>query len=266
MLDKTDASDASAEVVNSQFNNQIDNQNNNQTISVVHPPQYEGPEPAAEDFLPMPKRVPSVFEKMPRQGSAFPGAVLFALMTIASMLRWNHPDFTRMFEITRVSLLERHEHWRLFTALMGHGDMAHLLHNLPVFLFFAWILHGYFGLLASVVAPLMIGAISNAITVYFYDDHVRLLGASGMIYGMAALWLVLYVQFDRKNWWVKRIMRAVGFSLLVLFPQTYDPKISYLAHLSGFVCGLVIGGMMVPYMKKWSPVAILEREARERLI
>jgi rhomboid protease GluP len=142
----------------------------------------------------------------------------------------------------------------MLTAVFVHGDMEHLLHNVPVYLFFAWILQGYFGSLASVVLPLMIGFLSNGVTVFFYDDQVHLLGASGMIYGMVALWLMLYIHFDRKSWWVKRVGRAVGFSLLVMFPETYEPKVSYLAHFTGFTCGLILGWVSMPLIRRWAPI------------
>ena len=132
--------------------------------------------------------------------------------------------------------------------------MEHLLHNVPVYLFFAWILQGYFGLLVSVILPLVIGFLSNGLTVYFYDDHVRLLGASGMIYGMVAMWLMLYVHFDQKAWWVKRVGRAIGFSLLVMFPQTYDPKVSYLAHFTGFALGLLLAWIAMPIIRRYGPI------------
>jgi membrane associated rhomboid family serine protease len=210
--------------------------------------------PAAEDFLPTPRRRPRGFEVMPGADSLWGGAILIFLMTAASLLSWSMSAWSDVFVITRAQVLGDHQYWRLFTAILGHGDIPHLAHNLPVYLFFAWILQGYFGWMASLLLPLLIGILSNGLTVYFYDDHIRLLGASGMIYGMVSLWLSLYVRYDRGVWWVKRVMRSAGFSLLVLFPQTYDPKISYLAHLTGFLCGLVLGVAFGGLIGRGSPV------------
>lgn len=216
----------------------------------------EGPDyvPAPEDFLPTPKPPLRAFERMPRQGSALPGAVFVVLMTGMSILRWRTPDRFGDLDVTRQSILELHQYWRTVTAIFVHGDMGHLLHNVPVYLFFAWILQGYFGLLASVALPLVIGILANVLTVYFYEDQVRLLGASGMIYGMVAMWLLLYVYFDRGAWWVKRVGRAVGFSLLVMFPQSYDPKVSYLAHFTGFTLGFVLAWLSIPLLRKTAPI------------
>ena len=210
--------------------------------------------PEPEDFLPAPRRPLTAFEKMPRQGSLLPGAVFVALMTAASLLRWWQPDKYDYFDVSRAQIFTDGQYWRLISAIFGHGDMQHLAHNVPIYLFFAWILQAYFGFLASVILPVASGIISNALTIYFYEDHVRLLGASGMIFAMVALWLVLYVRIDRGAWWVKRVMRAVGFSLLVLFPQTYEPRVSYLAHLTGFLCGAVFGVLFTKVIVKYAPV------------
>lgn len=212
-------------------------------------------DPPPEDFAPTPPKVPGKFEVKPPAGSAIPGAFLVFLMTLSSLLSWQWPERFNLFQVSRAELFRDGQVWRIFSALLGHGDFEHLFHNLPVFIFFAWILQGYFGLLASLILPILIGALSNVITVYFCDERVHLLGASGMIYGMVALWLVLYVRFDRGQWWAKKVLRAVGFSLLVLVPQTYDPTVSYLAHFSGFIIGLGLGLIFLPVFEKTAPVA-----------
>jgi membrane associated rhomboid family serine protease len=219
---------------------------------VVEEPMDDPPKP--EDFLPTPRQKPRGFEVMPKASSLWAGSIFVALMTAASLCSWSIDAWSTVFSVTRAQILEHQQYWRLVTAILGHGDIPHLAHNLPVYLFFAWILQGYFGWTASVLLPLVIGVLSNGLTVYFYDDHIRLLGASGMIYGMVALWLTLYVRFDRQVWWVKRVMRSAGFSLLVLFPQTYDPKISYLAHFTGFLCGLILGWVCGGVIGRRSPV------------
>jgi hypothetical protein len=76
------------------------------------------------------------------------------------------------------------------------------------------------------------------------------------------------VRFDRQVWWVKRVMRSAGFSLLVLFPQTYDPKISYLAHFTGFLCGLVLGAVCGGVIGRRSAVVrdLARQEASHELV
>lgn len=212
-------------------------------------------EPEAIDFLPTVKEPPFGFEMFPKAGSAWVPNLLMSFIFISCVLHWSGlVGESSYFVASRDAVFGDGEYWRLLTALGGHGDLMHLLHNAPIFWFFCWILQGYFGWIFSLCAVLVIGILSNAVTVWFYEDRMRLLGASGMVYGMVALWLVLYIRFDHKGWWVKRVMRSLGFSLLVLFPQTYEPNVSYLAHASGFAIGLILALAMIPVAQRVAPV------------
>ncbi len=83
--------------------------------------------------------------------------------------------------------------------------------------------------------------LSNAATIWVYEPRTHLVGASGMLYGMVALWLVLYVRFETRFSVPMRIFRAIGVSLLLLFPTTFEEQTSYMAHAAGFVIGLGVG-------------------------
>ena len=228
------------------------------TPSIEGPPRtgegpYELPDP--EDFIPSVPIPPSGFELMPVPGSAWLANISLASMVFACMINWSWSG-TSMAPMVASgeAVFQKQEYWRLFTALLGHGDVMHLLHNAPIFWFFAWILNAYFGLAVAGVLTLILGLASNAVTLWTYEPKVQLLGASGMIYGMVAMWLVLYIRFDRKGWWVKRVVRSLGFSLLVLFPQTFEVNTSYMAHASGFLIGIVLAVLWIPFAMKYAPV------------
>jgi rhomboid protease GluP len=212
--------------------------------------------PSPEDFLPTPRPQPSGFSVFPKSGSAWVANILFAMCVFASLWHWKSPLRTMesYFVASREAVFDKGEYWRLLSALGGHGDMMHFLHNAPIMWFFAWILNAYFGWWIAFIISLLIGVVSNATTLWWYEPQVRLLGASGMIYGMVSLWLTLYVFFDRKGEWTKRVVRSLGFSLMVFFPQTYEGNVSYLAHASGFFWGIFFGFLCIPIVKKSAPV------------
>ena len=54
---------------------------------------------------------------------------------------------------------------------------------------------------------------------------------------MAGFWLTLYLLVERRIPLKKRVVRAVGFGLIVLVPTAVEPAISYRTHLIGFVVG-----------------------------
>lgn len=211
--------------------------------------------PNIEDFAPTPRVPPTGFELMPAPGSAWIANIVLSLMVFACMINWSwHGNQMQPMTASGEAVFKHGEYWRLVTALFGHGDVMHLLHNAPIYWFFAWVLNAYFGVFVAGVLTIIVGVISNAFTVWSYEPNMQLLGASGMIYGMVAMWLVLYIRFDRRGWWVKRVMRSFGFSLLVLFPQTFEANVSYLAHASGFVAGLGVAVCWLPFAMKFAPV------------
>jgi len=143
---------------------------------------------------------------------------------------------------------------RLLTAVFTHSDFGHLLANAPLFLIFGWLLRSFFGSFGFPIMALVFGIISNLITVYYYAPTTRLLGASGMVYGMVAFWLVLYIRFDVDRSIPVRLFRVIAFSLIVMFPTTFVKTTSYLAHSAGFATGIIAGIIFCPFLKVRNPV------------
>ena len=207
--------------------------------------------PEAWEFRPAPRRALGVFERWPSRRHALV-PVLIALSFFAiSLLQWNVPAFDG--SASGAAVYARGEWWRIFSALFVHGDLGHLASNLLPFLFFGWMIQAYFGFWLFPAFSFLVGMVSNAVTVALYPPGSHLVGASGMIYGMIALWLVLYLRFDKERRPPVRAMRAVGFALLLLFPTTYEPQVSYLAHASGFAAGMAGGFIALPFVSPRHP-------------
>ncbi len=192
--------------------------------------------------------LPGPLSRRPSFSSAIPlfaVSILFVLCTFT----FSSSSFSDYLWASRETVLTRHEYWRLFTALFTHADLLHLLSNLPLFFFFGIFIFEYFGFIVFPVISFFTGVSANIVTLYFYPDTVRLVGASGMVYGMASLWLVLYIYFDTARTIPMRIFRSIGFALIILFPATYEHSTSYLAHAAGFVIGILCGVMILPFIK-----------------
>jgi rhomboid protease GluP len=171
---------------------------------------------------------------------------LFALCFATSLANWTNALPIGGTWASYETVWNQGQWWRLVTSLLTHADMAHLLSNTPLFLIFGWYLRDFFGFAVFPGAALAIGVLSNAWTIWTYPPDTELLGASGMLYGMVALWLVLYVHFETKYTRSQRIFRAVGVSLLLLFPTSFQQTTSYTAHGAGFVLGLLVGVIATP--------------------
>ncbi len=204
--------------------------------------------PEPEDFEPTPQKPKGPLNRFPSKSHAKTALLFYLFFLLMSFVFWD-TTFRDQLWLTKRSILEDHEYWRLFTAVMIHANLAHFLSNGPLFLIFGWFLRAFFGRLAFPVVSFLIGALANLVTIYFYDLDVQLLGASGMVYAMVAMWLVLYIRFDVDYSILVRSMRAIGFSLIIMFPTTFQPNTSYLSHAAGFILGLIVAVLMLPFVK-----------------
>ncbi len=133
------------------------------------------------------------------------------------------------------------EYWRIFSALFQHADAKHLLNNLLPFVGVGWLLWGYFGAMAFPVVPLLLGAVANFIAILTYPPQVLLVGISGSVFAMAGMWSALYIKNDYRFSVGKRVLRALGFILILFFPLSLDANIADRVHFLGGVLGFIAG-------------------------
>jgi rhomboid protease GluP len=201
--------------------------------------------PEEWEFLPSPRRRKTKFDFLPPKKFVIPA---FALILICAFVTlFSYQGLLIDLSISKNDLTTKLEWWRGVSALFLHSGIVHLLGNTIGFLAFGWLLYGYFGILAFPILPLVFGILTNYLTVFSYSPNVKLVGISGMLYSMIALWLVLYLKFDTARKLSARVVRAVSFAALMLIPTQYDASRSDLAHGIGFVSGLVAGITYVPF-------------------
>jgi rhomboid protease GluP len=128
--------------------------------------------------------------------------------------------------------------WKAFTTTLVHGDLNHLFSNTLYFTGLAALLHSYFGWRIFPILSFLAGGMINLIVLKIYPKDVYLVGASGVVYFMAAFWMTIYVLTERKLTLVRRFINAIAISLILLFPQVIRPEVSYLAHSVGFALGV----------------------------
>lgn len=169
------------------------------------------------------------------------GALLFlTLCALLSSFYWNHTlGDTLLAKGTLI--FKSGEYYRLFTSQFIHGDLKHLLSNSLMLLVLSYFVIEYYGLLTFAVYSLSAGVLTNAITLYFMNPEIGLLGASGVVYFLWGLWLTLYVFIQRTAPLSRRIMKAIAVTLFLLVPSSFDPQVSYMAHGVGFAVGILYG-------------------------
>jgi phosphoglycolate phosphatase-like HAD superfamily hydrolase/membrane associated rhomboid family serine protease len=151
---------------------------------------------------------------------------------------WHHltPDY---YSISRNSFFIDHQYWRACSSLFYHADGIHLASNIPFLAVFGWFLYDYFGIIIFPLVAILCGMAANLTAVCFYSSNARLIGSSGMVYAMAALWGVLYIRFASEQKVYARVLRAAAFALVLLCPPSLSPGVSYAAHAAGFLYGAV---------------------------
>jgi len=102
-------------------------------------------------------------------------------------------------------------------------------------------LFGYFGPYVYPVLVFALGTVVQTISLWTYPSGSSLVGASGVVYLMAGSWLTLFVFIERRFSLLQRLLRSIGFALVMLLSSTFDPSISYRTHWIGLVAGVLLG-------------------------
>lgn len=170
---------------------------------------------------------------------------LILLLILSSVVYWtNFKEWQSLMPASGQAVFEKKEYWRLWTALFAHGDVKHLLSNCLTFFVVGYFLIGYFSLWFFPFAGFFFGGVVNYLTLKTYPPAVSLIGVSGVVYWMAGAWLVLYFLLDLRKTKTQRAVRALGVAIGIFMPASaFDPSISYIAHLLGFVFGVLCGGI-----------------------
>ena len=162
-----------------------------------------------------------------------------AVLFVASLVYWIDPfGIASLLPASRESVYFRGEYWRLATSILVHADFQHFLANGVVLGVLAFLLYGYYGASVYPGLTLLFGTIVTGLALRTYPAQTWLVGASGVVYLMAGFWLALYLMLERRVRIGKRLVRALGFGVIVLVPTAFEPAVSYRTHLIGFLVGI----------------------------
>jgi membrane associated rhomboid family serine protease len=154
------------------------------------------------------------------------------------------PELVTHGRMSSVSVAQG-EWFRLFTAVMLHSDLAHLLANVTFGAIFLGLAMARFGWGVTLLATFASGALGNVLGYVLYDTPYTGVGASGMMMGALGLLCIHSFGLWRKNPKAARYVLSgviAGVLLFVLFG--FSPGSDIFAHLGGFLAGLVFGAML----------------------
>jgi rhomboid protease GluP len=161
-----------------------------------------------------------------------PSLIIAFLMATISVVYWQDSIYLPFGDV-------KARWWVAFVAMFVHADVGHLISNLIFFIPFSTLLAAHYGQITFPFIGILIGYCTHLSVLASSEPGYRLIGASGMVYGLASLWLGLFVLHANRYSFRERLMRAIGVALLLLMPQQFRPEVSYWAHTLGFVWGLI---------------------------
>jgi rhomboid protease GluP len=138
------------------------------------------------------------------------------------------------------------EWWRLFTATWLHADLAHLAMNMLFGFLFLGLVMGRYGPGVGLLAAYFAGVGGNYVAWLVYGETHRGLGASGVVMGALGMLAVQSITLlKRRNGNAFRIFASGVFAgVLLLVLLGFSPEADVVAHLGGFVTGLLLGSLL----------------------
>lgn len=174
------------------------------------------------------------------------------LLITGSLIYWmNFLGLGKLMPASGEAVFNNKELWRLWSALLAHANLGHLVANALGLFVLGYFLIGYFSLWLFPLAALILGGLANFLTLLHYAPQIQLLGFSGVVYWMGGAWLTLYLLLDQQRSRSQRVLRALGVALGVFMPSSaFDPAISYICHFYGFVLGVISAAFYYAFNRK----------------
>lgn len=173
--------------------------------------------------------------------------ILFLLCTFEGNLLYNKGGLSPYY------FFEENEYYRLLTSIFLHGDIHHLMNNMLLLCGLGAMIekeagHATFGAIYF-VSGLGGNLVSLGYKVYMGELNVLSIGASGAVFGLIGLLLVLAMlpSVDIPNATPVRTLLVIGYSI---YCGMKEAGIDNAAHLGGVVCGILLGSLIFGVLRK----------------
>ncbi len=145
--------------------------------------------------------------------------------------------------------------WRLVTNFFVHVGILHVLFNMYALIYIGLLLEPYLGSTRFAITYFLTGIIASTTSLYWHDTTISA-GASGAIFGMYGVFLVMLVtgliEKSSRKALLSSIAIFVGYNLL----NGMKGGIDNAAHIGGLTSGILIGFSFYPVLKKPGPARL----------
>jgi rhomboid protease GluP len=175
--------------------------------------------------------------------------------TVPQLLHWGaNTGLVRLSETSPMIGVLAGDWWRLITAAFVHSGIIHLATNMWCLYNLGLLGEPLLGPFGMVAAYLLTGVMGNLLSIAMHPGVVGV-GASGAVFGIAGVLILLLgsklLPVDRTE--VARLRRSVIYFAVLNFVIGFGAnafntpiRIDNMAHLGGFLCGVLLGALLVP--------------------
>ncbi|MEO7385954.1 MAG: rhomboid family intramembrane serine protease [Gammaproteobacteria bacterium] len=145
------------------------------------------------------------------------------------------------------------EWWRVLTALTLHADAGHLVANLFFGAFFGAFAGQFLGSGVAWATILLAAGAGNALDLLLLPSSHRAIGASTAVFTALGLIAALMWRAEarRTSTWARRYAPLIGAAVLLAYLGTGDAQTDAVAHLTGFIAGIVAGAAYDVRRPRW---------------
>ena len=150
------------------------------------------------------------------------------------------------------AVLEKHEYYRLFTAMFLHFGIMHLCSNMLVLAALGARVESLFGSIQFIVIYVATGLIASAsslVSCYFGDGYDIGGGASGAVFGLMGA-LIAYALLNKNHENSISLRNLLVLCILNVINGYLSDGIDNAAHIGGLMGGLIIGAIMSLFNQK----------------
>ncbi|WP_151087601.1 rhomboid family intramembrane serine protease [Hymenobacter baengnokdamensis] len=135
-----------------------------------------------------------------------------------------------------------HQPWRLLTSLFVHAGLTHLLLNAASLWLLGVLLEARTGGRRLLAAYLLSGLAASAATLWYHSGGVNSTGASGAIFGLYGLLLMLLLskKIVLDKWDRRGMLGLVLYLVLSNLISGLTGNIDNIAHLGGLLMGMLV--------------------------
>jgi membrane associated rhomboid family serine protease len=161
------------------------------------------------------------------------------------------------------ALVAEGEWWRIFTVVLLHGSITHLVFNMWALYVLGPQIERGVGTWPFVTLFLASAGVGGVFAFYLGDANDIAVGASGAIFGLFGIWLS-WALHRRNTTYGRAVLTQLLFLLAInaAIPFIFT-NISWQAHLGGLIAGFVIGeiwsriqGPNADAMRAWVGLAV----------